>query len=272
MASSRATWPLGRGFDRWYGFHGGETHQFVPALYHDNHSVPSVSKEIEDGYHLTTDLTDRAIEFVGDLRAVDADHPFFLYFATGACHSPHQAPREWIARYRGKFDQGWDELRERIHARQMELGVVPDGTVLSARPIWVRPWVELSRPEQALAARFMECFAGFLSHTDAEIGRLVDFIENLGELDNTVIVVVSDNGASSEGGSEGSINDIRLSNMDPAGLEEMQANIDDIGGPLTHNNCPWGRTMAGDTPFKLPFRTSGEGYPVSRAAPTFRSD
>ena len=110
MAASRATWPLGRGFDRWYGFHGGETHQFVPALYHDNHSVrPHTS--IEDGYHLSRDLADRAIEFIGDLRAVDADQPFFLYFCTGACHSPHQAPRQWIEQYRGSFDDGWDAWR-----------------------------------------------------------------------------------------------------------------------------------------------------------------
>lgn len=258
MASSRASWPLGRGFDRWYGFHGGETHQFVPALYHDNHSVRP-PKEVEDGYHLTTDLVDRAIEFVGDLRAVDADRPFFLYFATGACHSPHQAPREWIDRYRGHFDLGWDALRDRIHARQIELGVIPADTALSERPIWVRPWDALSTPEQALAARFMECFAGFLSHTDAEIGRLAEFLENIGELDDTVIIVVSDNGASSEGGSEGSINDIRLSNMDPAGLDEMRSKIDDIGGPLTHNNYPWGWTMAGNTPFKRWKREVHEG-------------
>jgi len=258
MASSRATWPLGRGFDRWYGFHGGETHQFVPALYHDNHSVRP-SAEIEDGYHLTTDLVDRAIEHLGDLRAIDADRPFFLYFATGACHSPHQAPREWIDRYRGAFDGGWDALRDVVHARQLALGVIPEGTALSPRPRWVRPWVELSATEQAVAARFMECFAGFLSHTDAEIGRLLAFIDNLGELDDTLVIVVSDNGASAEGGSEGSINDIRLSNMDPAGTDEMHAKIDDIGGPSTHNNYPWGWTMAGNTPFKRWKREVHEG-------------
>jgi len=258
MASSRASWPLGRGFDRWYGFHGGETHQFVPALYHDNHAIRP-PKEYEDGYHLTTDLVDRSIEFIGDLRAVDADRPFFLYLATGACHSPHQAPREWIDHYRGSFDQGWDSLREEIHARQIEMGVIPDATVLSPRPIWVRAWVDLSEAEQRLAARFMECFAGFLSHTDAEIGRLIEFLRDLGELDDTMIIVVSDNGASSEGGSDGSINDIRLSNMDPAGIDEMTSKIDDIGGPMTHNNYPWGWTMAGNTPFKRWKREVHEG-------------
>jgi arylsulfatase A-like enzyme len=127
MAASRTTWPLARGFDRWYGFHGGETHQFVPALYHDSHSVRP-ERSIEDGYHLSADLADRAIEFLGDLRAVDGDQPFFLYFCTGACHSPHQAPRSWIDGYRGQFDDGWDAWRERTYARQLELGVIPPGT------------------------------------------------------------------------------------------------------------------------------------------------
>jgi arylsulfatase len=258
MGSSRATWPLGRGFDRWYGFHGGETHQFVPALYHDNHSTRP-PREYDEGYHLTTDLVDRATEFVGDLRAVDAEQPFFLYFATGACHSPHQAPRSWIERYQGHFDDGWDALRDRIHARQLAMGVIPPGTALSPRPSWVRAWDTLGDDERQVAARFMECFAGFLSHTDAEIGRLLDFIERLGELDDTIVVVVSDNGASAEGGSEGSINDIRLSNLDPAGLPEMHAHLQEIGGPLTHNNYPWGWTMAGNTPFKRWKREVHEG-------------
>jgi arylsulfatase len=258
VGSSRATWPLGRGFDRWYGFHGGETHQFVPALYHDNHSVRP-PREFDQGYHLTTDLVDHATTMVGDLRAVDPGRPFFLYFATGACHSPHQAPRPWIDRYRGRFDEGWDALRQRIHARQLEMGVIPEGTALSPRPPWVRAWETLSNEEREVAARFMECFAGFLSHTDAEIGRLLAFIDRLGELDNTVVVLVSDNGASAEGGSEGSINDIRLSNLDPAGVPEMHQRIEEIGGPLTHNNYPWGWTMAGNTPFKRWKREVHEG-------------
>ena len=249
LAAPRGTWPLGRGFDRWYGFHGGETHQFVPALYHDNHSVrPPAS--VEDGYHLTTDLADRAIEFLGDLRAVDAERPFFLYFCPGACHSPHQAPREWIDRYRGHFDEGWDVWRDRTLARQLELGVLPAATELSPRPPWVSAWSALGAPEQALAARFMECFAGFLSHADAEIGRVLDFVDQLGELEGTLVVLVSDNGASAEGGADGSINDVRLTNLDPASVDEMAHRLDDIGGPLTHNNYPWGWTMAGNTPFK----------------------
>jgi len=249
MGSPRWTWPLGRGFDRWYGFHGGETHQFVPALYHDNHSVRP-PRSIEDGYHLSSDLADRAIEFVGDLRAVDADRPFFLYFATGACHSPHQAPAEWIEGYRGHFDRGWDQWREEAHDRQLATGVIPPGTRLSPRPPWVPAWESLAERDRVVAARFMECFAGFLSHTDEQIGRVIDFLTDLGELDDTLVVVVSDNGASAEGGAEGSINDVRLSNLDPAGIDEMYDRLAEIGGPTTHNNYPWGWTMAGNTPFK----------------------
>ena len=249
MGASRSTWPLGRGFDRWYGFHGGETHQFVPALYHDNHSVRP-PRSIESGYHLSADLADRAIEFLGDLRAVDVDRPYFLYFCTGACHSPHHAPERSIARYRGRFDDGWDEWRERTFARQLRLGVVPVGTTLSPRPPWVPAWSELSERERAVAARFMECFAGMLSYTDEQIGRVLAFVEDLGESDDTLVVVMSDNGASAEGGREGSINDVRLSNLDPAGTEEMYERLEEIGGPSTHNNYPWGWTMAGNTPFK----------------------
>ena len=258
MAAPRSTWPLGRGFDRWYGFHGGETHQFVPALYHDNHSVRP-PRELDEGYHLTTDLADRALRFVSDLRAVDADRPFFLYFCTGACHSPHQPPAEWAERYRGAFDKGWDAWREEIFARQLDSGVIPAGTALSPRPAWVPAWSDLDTDGRKVAARFMECFAGFLSHTDAEIGRVLAFLADLGELENTLLVLVSDNGASAEGGRDGSINDIRMQNLDPASPAELLRRIDEIGGPLTHNNYPWGWTMAGNTPFRRWKREVHEG-------------
>ena len=155
---------------------------------------------VEDGYHLSADLADRAIEFLGDLRAVDADRPFFLYFATGACHSPHHAPTEWIERYAGHFAQGWDSWREETFARQLALGIVPEGTELSPRPPWVPSWDSLDERERALAERFMECFAAYLSYTDQQIGRVLDFIADLGDADDTVVILVSDNGASSEGG------------------------------------------------------------------------
>jgi arylsulfatase A-like enzyme len=258
MAASRATWPLARGFDRWYGFHGGETHQFVPALYHDSHSVrPPTS--MQDGYHLTEDLADHAIEFLADLRAVDPGKPFFLYLATGACHSPHQPPTGWRERYRGRFDLGWDAWREQTFARQLSAGLVPPSTALSPRPDWVPAWDSLPGPQRAVAARFMECFAGFLSHADEQIGRVLGFLADTGDLDNTIVVVVSDNGASAEGGATGSINDVRMVNLDPAPPEEMFAKLAEIGGPLTHNNYPWGWTMAGNTPFRRWKREVHEG-------------
>ncbi len=258
MAASRATWPLARGFDRWYGFHGGETHQFMPALHYDNHSVRPPAP-IEDGYHLSEDLADRAIEFLADLRAADAGKPFFLYFATGACHSPHQPPARWREHYRGRFGLGWDTWREQAFGRQLELGLVPSSAVLSGRPAWVPAWASLSARDQQLAARFMECFAGFLSHADEQIGRVLAFLDELGERDNTIVVVVSDNGASAEGGEAGSINDVRMLNLDPASAGEMFERIGEIGGPLTHNNYPWGWTMAGNTPFRRWKREVHEG-------------
>jgi arylsulfatase len=258
MAASRATWPLARGFDRWYGFHGGETHQFVPALYHDNHAIRP-PRSVGDGYHLTEDLADRSIEFLGDLRAADADKPFFLYFATGACHSPHQPPPHWREHYRGRFDAGWDAWRAATFERQAAAGLLPAGTELSPRPPWVPAWDSLSSGQRAVAARFMECFAGFLSHADEQIGRLLAFVRERDELDRTLVVVVSDNGASAEGGAEGSINDVRLVNIDPASDAEMLARIDEIGGPTTHNNYPWGWTMAGNTPFRRWKREVHEG-------------
>ena len=175
MAASRAIWPLARGFDRWYGFHGGETHQFVPSLYHDNHSVLAARATTRSGYHLSADLADRAIEFLCDLRAVDADQPFFCYFATGACHSPHHAPPEWIARYHGHFDAGWDAWREATFARQIASGRAPRAhAALAAPALGARVGRRSKAEDQAVAARFMECFAAYLSYTDAQIGRVLD--------------------------------------------------------------------------------------------------
>ena len=258
MASPRHSWPLARGFDRWYGFHGGETHQFVPTLYHDNHSVVPPSG-VEDGYHLSADLVDQAIAQIGDLRNVDPDRRFFLYFATGACHSPHHAPRDWIERYRGRFDQGWDRWRDEVFARQLSSGLLEPGTELAPRPPWVPAWESLPPRERRVAARFMECFAAFLAYTDDQLGRLLGFLEETGDRDDTVVIVVSDNGASSEGGPTGSINDGRLENFDPAGAAELAERIDELGGPSAHNNYPWGWTMAGNAPFKRWKREVHEG-------------
>jgi arylsulfatase A-like enzyme len=247
QAAPRDSWPCSRGFQRWYGFHGGETHQFVPSLFEDNHSAPPPST---DGYHLSEDLADRAVAYLTDIRNAAPDQPFFLYFATGACHSPHHAPREWIDRYAGRFDDGWDAARERIFERQKQKGFFPEGAAMSARPPWVPAWEGLDPADRRVAARFMECFAGYLSHADAQIGRVLDFVRGLGEWERTVVVAVSDNGASAEGGPIGSINDVRLWNVAPADAEELRERIDELGGPTAHNNYPWGWTMAGNTPFR----------------------
>ncbi|MDE3086671.1 MAG: arylsulfatase [Acidobacteriota bacterium] len=254
----RHRWPLGRGFERFYGFMGGETHQFVPALISDNHQVPP-PRTPEEGYHLTEDLVDRATGMLRDLRAVDPDKPFFMWFCPGACHSPHQAPRPYIDGYRGAFDAGWDAWREQTLARQLAAGILPDGTLLSPRPDWVPAWDSLSDDERRLYARYMECFAGFLTHTDHELGRLVGVLEETGDLDNTVLLVLSDNGASSEGGPTGSVNDLRPWNLGPRTVEEALARIEEIGGPRCHNNYPWGWTVAGNTPFKRWKRETHEG-------------
>ncbi len=258
LGARRDRWPLGRGFERFYGFFPGETHQFVPALIHDNHHIEPPAS-YADGYHLTADLVDRSIECIEDLRNVDVDKPWLLYLATGACHSPHQAPAQWIERYRGHFDSGWDVWREAALARQKAAGLLPEHTELSERPEWVPPWTSLDSTERRVYARYMEAFAGYLSHTDAEIGRLVARLEELGELDNTVVVVLSDNGASSEGGPVGSLNDARVWNMLPRTVEEAAVRIDEIGGPRIHNNYPWGWTMAGNTPFRRWKRETHEG-------------
>ncbi|UDY35025.1 arylsulfatase [Dermatobacter hominis] len=257
-AAPRHSWPLGRGFDRWYGFHGGETHQFVPALQHDNHPVAPPAS-IEDGYHLSADLADRAIGVLADLRSVDPDRPFLVYLATGACHSPHHAPADWIERYRGRFDAGWDEWRARTLRRQVEAGLLPEGTVLPERPSWVPGWDDLSDDERRVAARFMECFAAFLSYTDHQLGRVLAFLDETGDRDDTVVVVVSDNGASAEGGATGSLNDVRIRNVDPTPTSELVERIDELGGPTVHNNYPWGWTMAGNTPFRRWKREVHEG-------------
>jgi arylsulfatase len=258
LAASRARWPLGRGFERFYGFFTGETHQFVPALVCDNHQIEPPRTPAE-GYHLTEDLIDQSIALVRDLRAIDPEKPFFLYLATGACHSPHQAPRQWIERYRGRFDAGWDAWRAATLARQKGSGLLPPHVELSPRPAWVPPWDALSADERRLYARFMEAFAGFLSHTDHHLGRLLRVLAESGDLDNTLLLVLSDNGASSEGGPVGSLNDLGPWNMAPQAFEAALARLDEIGGPRCHNNYPWGWTVAGNTPFRRWKREVHEG-------------
>ncbi|MGH9288934.1 MAG: arylsulfatase [Acidimicrobiales bacterium] len=242
-------WPLGRGFERYYGFMGGDTHQYYPELTYDNHRVEP-ERTPEEGYHLTEDLVDKAISFIADAKQVAPNKPFFLYFATGAQHAPHHVPREWADGYAGVFDDGWEAYRERVFARQKELGVVPDDAELSRHDPDVQDWASLSDDERRLYARMMEVFAGFLEHTDHHIGRLLDFLADIGELDNTLIMVLSDNGASAEGGPTGSVNENKFFNFVSDSLEQNLAAIDDIGGPKYFNHYPWGWTWAGNTPFR----------------------
>ena len=258
LGGSRHHWPLGKGFERFYGFLAGETDQYYPDLIHDNHQVlPPRSPEA--GYHLTEDLADRAIGYIKDLRAFRTDKPFLLYFAPGACHAPHQAPPQWIAPYRGRFDQGWDAWRDSVYARQVASGLLPKGTELSERPSWVPAWDTLSADERRLYARMMEVYAGFMTHTDAQIGRVLDFVAQLGELDNTIVLIMSDNGASAEGGPRGSFNEQYFFNFVPESLEENLKHIDDLGTPLANNHYPWGWAWAGNTPLKRFKRDTHEG-------------
>ena len=242
-------WPLQRGFDRFYGFLGGETDQFYPELVYDNHHVDP-PKRPEQGYHLTEDLTDRALGFLRDQQAVYPGQPFFLWFTPGATHSPHQAPAEYIERYRGKFDIGWDAIREQWFARQLELGVIPEGTELAPRNPGVEAWDDLSPQARAFACALQEAFAGFLEHADAQVGRLLDDLEQSGRLDDTIIILTADNGASQEGGPQGFSDSARLFQPLPEDLDEVQSRLHEIGGPRSSSNYPWGWAQAGNTPLR----------------------
>ena len=255
-AASRDRWPLGQGFERYYGFIGAETNQWAPDLTVDNRLVRF---DPPPGYHLTDDLVNQAIAMVADLQAADPTKPFYLYLAFGACHSPHQAPREFIDRYRGQFDRGWDVWREEVLARQIRLGVVPAGTRLNERPSWVPAWSSLSAREQRLAARMMEVFAGFLTHTDHHLGRLLGFLRRTGVLDNTLVLALSDNGASAEGGPFGTFNENFIFNNLPHDHDATLAHLDELGGPKTYGHYPWGWALAGNTPFKRWKRETHEG-------------
>jgi arylsulfatase A-like enzyme len=269
LASTRRNWPTGRGFERFYGFLGAETNQWYPDLVYDNHTVDQ-PKSPEEGYHFSVDITDKALEFIKDAKVLAPEKPFFLYYAPGAGHAPHHAPADWIEKFKGRFDMGYEALREQTLARQKELGIVPPETDLSPlNPIGtpetrtgpegkpfpaldtVRPWDSLSDDERRLFSRMAEVFAGFLAHADDQIGRLLDYLEETGQRENTVVVVVSDNGASGEGGPNGSVNECRFANGIPDDIASNLAAVDDLGSPKTYNHYPTGWAMAFNTPFKL---------------------
>ncbi|MFF0345322.1 arylsulfatase [Kribbella sp. NPDC004875] len=266
LASSKRQWPLGRGFERYYGFLGGETNQWYPDLIYDNHPVPQPALP-EDGYHLTVDLTDKAIEFVQDSKAIAPDKPFFLYYCPGAAHAPHHVSKEWADKYKGRFDRGYEAYREGVLERQKALGIAAQSAELSpinpyvettshdGKP-WseidrVRPWTSLSEDERRLFARMAEVYAGFLSHADHELGRLLDYLEHTDQLDNTIVVLVSDNGASGEGGPNGSVNENKFFNGLADTIEENLNALDQLGGPQTYNHYPTGWAWAFNTPYKM---------------------
>jgi arylsulfatase A-like enzyme len=274
MASTKRNWPVGRGFERYYGFLGGETNQWYPDLIYDNHPVEQPTTP-DGGYHLTTDLTDKAIEFVKDAKVIAPAKPFFMYFCPGATHAPHHVAKEWIEKYKGRFDMGYEAYRELVFERQKQLGIFPEDAELTpinpyaeetspdGKP-WnqvdvVRPWDSLSDEEKTLFCRMAEVYAGFLSHTDFEIGRLLDFLEETGELENTIVVFVSDNGASGEGGPNGSVNENKFFNGIPDTIEENLQYLDDLGSTRTYNHYPVGWAWAFNTPFKMWKRYNFEG-------------
>jgi len=249
-------WPLARGFHRFYGFLEGETDQFHPELVADNHPIDTPHRP---DYHLSEDLVDQALRMVADSVGIRPDRPCFTYLAFGATHAPHQAPAEYLATYRGRFDEGWDAIRERWFARQVQRGVVPAHTQLAPRNPGVKPWDDLTDNERRLAARLQEAFAAFLDHTDVQIGRFLDGLRRLGRLDNTIVMVLADNGASQEGGPFGVMHEMKFFNFIIETPDEAIGRIDDIGGPNSHTNYPWGWAQCGNTPFRWYKQNTHEG-------------
>ncbi len=241
-------WPLALGFERFYGFVGGETNQWFPHLASDNQNIEAPTRP---GYHLTEDLTDRAIRFIAEQKQVSPDKPFFLNLAYGAAHAPLHVHKKYIEMYKGKFDKGWDKVREETLARQKQMGIVPANTVLPPRNPDIKAWNELTADQRRLYARFQELFAGFLTHTDEHIGRLLNFLQATGQMDNTIFIVVSDNGASQEGRLTGSFNEGLYFNQLPDDEALNLKLIDEMGGPTTYPHYPMGWAMAGNTPFKM---------------------
>ena len=266
LASTKRHWPLSRGFERFYGFMGGETDQWYPDLVYDNHPVAPPATP-EEGYHLSKDIADKTIEFIRDAKVIAPDKPWFSYVCPGAGHAPHHVFKEWADKYAGKFDMGYEKYREIVLDNQKKMGIVPADTELS--PInpyldvkgpngepWplqdtVRPWDSLNDEEKKLFCRMAEVFAGFLSYTDDQLGRVLDYLEESGQLDNTIIVVISDNGASGEGGPNGSVNEVKFFNGYIDTAEESMRFYDNLGGTDTYNHYPIGWAMAFNTPYKL---------------------
>ncbi len=241
-------WPTGSGFDKFYGFIGGETNMWAPAIFD---GVTRVEPKQMKNYHFTVDMTDNAINWVSAQQSLTPDKPFYMYFAPGATHAPHHVPKEWIEKYKGKFSGGWDKLREETFERQKKLGVIPANTKLTPRPAEIPAWADMSADQKRLFERQMETFAGFAEHTDYEVGRLVAQLEAIGEMENTLFFyIVGDNGASAEGGPEGAYNEMMALNGIIGKADQMMGHIDEWGGPNTFPHFAIGWAHACNTPFQ----------------------
>jgi arylsulfatase len=258
--ASKKLWPLQKGFDRYYGFIGGETNQWYPDLVEDNHAIEQPYLP-EEGYHLSRDLADQALKMIRDQKAGNPSKPWYMWFCPGANHAPHQAPQEYIDRYKGKFDDGYEAYREWVLPRMIEKGILPAGTQLTPlNPMpadvaspgdAVRPWNTLSADEKKLFSKLAEVFAGFSEYTDAQVGRIIDYLEQSGQLENTIVIYAADNGASGEGSPNGSVNENKLFNSYPDELSENMKLIDKLGSPDTYEHYPTGWAAAFSTPFKM---------------------
>jgi arylsulfatase A-like enzyme len=260
MGASKRNWPLARGFDRFYGFIGGETNQWYPNLVEDNHYIEQPYSP-EEGYHLSKDLADKAISFIRDSKQSAAEKPWFMWFCPGANHAPHHVPKEWADKYKGKFDDGYEAYREWVLPRMIEKGILPEGTEMTEmNPLpsdrvtpgdLVRPWDSLSGDEKRLFSRMAEVYAGFSEYTDHHVGRIIDYLEESGQLENTLIFYCADNGASGEGSPNGSVNENKFFNAWPDEIEQNLAMLDRLGSPDTYNHYPTGWAMAFSTPFRM---------------------
>jgi arylsulfatase A-like enzyme len=260
MGGSKKSWPLGLGYDRFYGFIGGETNQWYPELIEDNHFVEQPAQP-EEGYHFSKDIVDKAITYIRDGKQSRPDKPWYLWLCPGANHAPHHAPKEYIEKYKGRFDDGYEAYREWVLKRMIERGILPEGTTLTPiNPLppnilpeadSVRPWNTLSAGEKQLFSRMAEVYAALSEYTDVEIGRLIDYLEESGQLDNTLIFYCADNGASGEGSPSGSVNENRFFNGYPDDLASNLAMIDKLGSPDTYNHYPTGWAAAFSTPYRM---------------------
>ncbi|QIK64784.1 arylsulfatase [Leucobacter viscericola] len=243
-------WPTGLGFEYFYGFNAGETHQYYPVLF-ENTSPVEPDKGPEEGYHLMTDMTDRAITRMRYSKSVAPNKPFFMYFAPGAMHAPHHVAKPWRDKFKGAFDMGWEKYREQVFENQKQMGIVPEDSGISPRPDWVPEWETLSEQQKKVYCALFENYAGYFAFTDHEVGRLLEAIKELPDADNTLVIyIVGDNGASSEGGPDGTLDEIKnLVGITPT-MEEILADLDKLGGPETEPHYPIGWAWAGNTPFQ----------------------